>query len=52
MKPLGAVLDYPPRFALGEVERRLGENEKKRRRDYLSKLQIYEDLAALGYEGG
>ena len=37
---------------VGELERRLEDNEKKRRRDRLSLLQIYEDLAALGYEGG
>ena len=37
---------------VGEFERRLEDNEKKRRRDRLSVPQIYEDLAALGYEGG
>ena len=37
---------------VGELERRLEAGEKKRRRDRLSLRQIYEDLAALGYEGG
>ena len=37
---------------VGELERRLEDNEKKRRRDRLSLLQIHEDLSALGYEGG
>ena len=38
---------------VGELDRRLEDNEKKkRRRDRLSLLQIHEDLSALGYEGG
>ena len=45
-----------PRPKLGpwnaELERRLEANEKKPRRDRLSTMQIYEDLAALGHEGG
>ena len=45
-----------PRPKLGpwiaELERRLEANEKKPRRERLSMMQIYEDLAALGYEGG
>ena len=32
--------------------RHLEANEKKARRDWLSLLQIHEDLASLGYEGG
>ena len=35
-----------------ELERQLEANEKKKRRDRLSLLRIYEDLAALGYGGG
>ena len=34
------------------LERILEENEKKKRRDRLSLVQIYEDLADEGYEGG
>ena len=34
------------------LERRLEGNEKKPRRDRLSLLLIYEELASLGYEGG
>ena len=34
------------------LERLLEENEKKKRRDRLSLVQIYEDLADEGYEGG
>jgi len=34
------------------LERLLEENEKKKRRSRLSLVQIYEDLAAQGYEGG
>ena len=35
-----------------ELERQLEANEKKKRRQRLSLLRIYEDLAAQGYEGG
>ncbi len=35
-----------------ELERQLEANERRRRRDRLSLLQIHEDLSALGYEGG
>ena len=35
-----------------DLERQLEADEKKKRRDRLSLLRIYEDLAALGYEGG
>ena len=35
-----------------ELERQLEANEKRKRRYRLSLLRIYEDLAALGYEGG
>ena len=35
-----------------ELERQLEANEKKRRRDRLSLLQIHEDLGELGYKGG
>ena len=35
-----------------DLERRLEANEKKPRRDRLSLLLIYEDLAVLGYGGG
>ena len=35
-----------------ELERRLEANERTPRRDRLSLLRIYEDLAALGYKGG
>ena len=34
---------------IGELDRRLEANEKKPRRDRLSMMQIYEDLASLGY---
>ena len=36
---------------VGELDRRLEDNEKKKRRERLSLLQIHEDLSALGYEG-
>ena len=35
-----------------ELERRLGANEEKARRDRLSMVRIYEDIASLGYGGG
>ena len=35
-----------------ELERQLEANAKKERRDRLSLLQIHEDLASQGYEGG
>ena len=35
-----------------ELERQLEANAKKERKDRLSLLQIHEDLASLGYEGG
>ena len=45
-----------PRPKLGpwiaELERRLEADEKKQRRDRLSYMRLYEELAALGYEGG
>ena len=45
-----------PRPKLGpwiaELDRRLEVNEKKPRRDRLSMMRIYEDLALLGYGGG
>ena len=37
---------------IGELDRRLEANEKKPRRDRLSMMRIYEDLALLGYAGG
>ena len=37
---------------LKELERQLEANERTPRRDRLSLLRIYEDLAAQGYEGG
>ena len=35
-----------------ELERRLEANEEKARRDRLSMVRIYEDIASLGYGGG
>ena len=35
-----------------ELERQLEANAKKERKDRLSLLQIHEDLASQGYEGG
>ena len=37
---------------IGELERRLEADEKKQRRDRLTYVRLYEELAALGYEGG
>ena len=37
---------------VAELERQLEANEKKKRRDRLSVLQIHEDLGELGYKGG
>ena len=37
---------------VGELERQLEANERMKRRQRLSLLRIYEDLASQGYEGG